>query len=161
MFRRLYGAGPLHLLAVAFCLSLGLLVIASIGLPALWNPDHRLQSIAVWFVGAALIHDLVLFPLYALVDRGLVRALGGRVNFVRVPALGAALSLLLFFPGIIAQGSETYEAATGLTQEPFAVRWLLLVLAMFVVSGIVYLARALIAPRLPHARRRTSGGGVS
>lgn len=147
IFRRLYGAGPLHLLATAFCVSLGLLVIASIGLPALWNPDHRLQSIAVWFIGAALIHDLVLFPLYALVDRGLVRALGGRVNYVRVPALGAALSLLLFFPGIFAQGSDTYEDATGLTQEPFAARWVILVLAMFVVSGIVYSTRALMERR--------------
>ncbi|MEJ8672741.1 hypothetical protein WKI71_43560 [Streptomyces sp. MS1.AVA.1] len=31
---------------------------------------------AVWFVGAALLHDLVLLPLYALADRSVVRGLG-------------------------------------------------------------------------------------
>lgn len=144
IFRRFDGHSPIHLLAVAFCLALGLLVIASIGLPALWNPEHRLQSIAVWFVGAALIHDLVLFPLYALVDRGLIRALGRRVNYVRVPALGAALSLLLFFPGIIAQGADTYQAATGLTQEPYAARWALLTAALFAVSAIVCAATTIL-----------------
>jgi len=27
------------------------------------------QSILVWFLGAVVLHDLVLFPLYALADR--------------------------------------------------------------------------------------------
>lgn len=150
-FRRLYGDSPVHLLAVAFCVALVALVIASIGLPNLWNSEHRLQSIAVWFIGAALIHDLVLFPLYALVDRALIVSLGERVNYIRVPALGAGLSLLLFFPGILRQGSQTYRAATGTTQEPFALRWVLLVVAMFVVSGLVYAVQSL---RTTSMRRR-------
>ncbi|MDJ0394814.1 hypothetical protein QMK17_15935 [Rhodococcus sp. G-MC3] len=143
-FRKLYGAGPLHLLAVAFCLAVGLSVVFSIGFPALWNQAVWWQSIAVWFVGAALLHDLVLFPLYSLVDRGLAVGLGRWVNAVRIPALGAGLSLLLFFPGIISQGSVSYESATGLTQQPFAVRWLLLVVALFVASGLFYAARAVV-----------------
>nr|WP_232789560.1 hypothetical protein [Streptomyces jeddahensis] len=34
-------------------------------------------AVAAWFVGAALVHDLVLVPLYSLADRGLQEALGG------------------------------------------------------------------------------------
>ncbi|MGO4748474.1 hypothetical protein AB4212_07565, partial [Streptomyces sp. 2MCAF27] len=33
-------------------------------------------GVALWFVGAALLHDLVLLPLYAVADRTAVRALG-------------------------------------------------------------------------------------
>lgn len=148
-FRKLYGAGPIHLLAVAFCLALGLSVVLGIGIPALWNPTVWWQSIAVWFVGAALIHDLVLYPLYSAVDAGLVRGLGRWANAVRIPALGAGLSLLLFFPGIISQGSESYESATGLTQQPFAVRWLLLVAALFAASGLYCAVRA-VSRRVRH-----------
>ncbi|MGJ5949581.1 hypothetical protein [Streptomyces neyagawaensis] len=31
-------------------------------------------GVALWFVGAAVVHDLVLLPLYAAADRALVRA---------------------------------------------------------------------------------------
>ena len=37
--------------------------------------DDWLQ-VALWFVGAALVHDLVLLPLYATLDRAVVRASG-------------------------------------------------------------------------------------
>lgn len=30
-------------------------------------------GVALWFVGAALLHDLVLLPLYAVADRAIVR----------------------------------------------------------------------------------------
>ena len=32
-------------------------------------------GVALWFVGAALLHDLVLLPLYAAADRALVEEL--------------------------------------------------------------------------------------
>ena len=44
----------------------------------LWNPGTWWQSIAVWFAAAVVGHDLVLFPLYALVDRILSTRLGRR-----------------------------------------------------------------------------------
>jgi hypothetical protein len=62
--------------------------------------------------------------------------------------MGAALTLLVFLPGIIQQGAPTYEAATGQTQQPFLGRWLLLTAAMFGVSAIAY------ATRLVRVRRR-------
>ena len=56
-------------------------------------------GVALWIVGAALLHDLVLLPLYAVADRALVKAAGRRrdlVMYVRVPA---ALSGLRAMPG--------------------------------------------------------------
>ena len=61
--------------------------------------------------------------------------------------MGAALTLLVFLPGIIQQGAPAYAAATGQTQEPFLGRWLLLTAAMFAVSAVVYVIR--LARRAP------------
>ena len=75
------------------------------------------------------------------------------LNYVRVPALGAGLTLLMFLPGIIEQGAPTYAAATGQTQEPFLGRWLLLTAAMFTASAVLY------AIRLVSARKVTQTPG--
>jgi hypothetical protein len=145
-FRALYGSHPLHLLTLIVGFTLFGAVIATIGWRALWNPNVWWQSIAVWFAVAVIVHDLVLFPLYALADR--VLTLTGRIpvpvpvlNHLRIPALGAGLTLLMFLPGIIAQGGPAYTAATGQTQEPFLGRWLMLTAAMFAASAVVYAIR--------------------
>ena len=76
------------------------------------------------------------------------------------PRLGAALTLLVFLPGIIEQGAPAYTAATGQTQEPFLGRWLLLTAAMFAISAVAvrgstgagtpgYAAARLATTRLP------------
>jgi hypothetical protein len=67
------------------------------------------------------------------------------VNYFRVPILGSGLLFLLFFPGIIRQGRGTYRAATGLTQQPFFERWLLITAALFGISAIVYSIRSLLS----------------
>ncbi|MDO3639439.1 hypothetical protein [Mycolicibacterium arseniciresistens] len=145
-FRAVYGSHPLHLLTLIAGFTLFGAVIATIGWRALWNPNVWWQSIAVWFAAAVILHDLVLFPLYALADR--VLTLTRRIpvpvpvlNHLRIPALGAGLTLLMFLPGIIAQGGPAYTAATGQTQEPFLGRWLLLTAAMFGASAVVYAVR--------------------
>ncbi|RZL81565.1 MAG: hypothetical protein EOP32_14375 [Rhodococcus sp. (in: high G+C Gram-positive bacteria)] len=153
-FARFYGANPLHLLAVLFSFALAGYAVAVVGPDTLWNPDVWWKSIAVWFLGAVIAHDLVLFPLYALADRSLrsgLDAMRGRrrprprsvpvLNYIRIPALASGLTLLLFLPGIIEQGADTYLAATGLTQEPFQARWLLLTAAFFAVSAVAYAVR--------------------
>jgi hypothetical protein len=63
------------------------------------------------------------------------------LNYLRVPALGAGLTLLVFLPGIVKQGAGTYLAATGQTQDPFLGRWLLLTAAMFAISAASYAIR--------------------
>lgn len=146
-FRAVYGSHPLHLLTLMAGFALFGYVVATMTPAALWNTRTWWQSILVWFAAAIVAHDLVLFPLYALADRILLR--GSRiprlrvplVNYLRVPALGSALTLLLFLPGIIKQGAPIVLAATGQTQEPFLGRWLLMTAAMFGISAIVYAAR--------------------
>ena len=156
-FRQIYGSRPLHLLTLLAGFALFGYVVATITPSALWNPHTWWQSIAVWFAAAIVAHDLVLFPIYAAVDRLLVSVGGRRVrrsvavpilNYVRVPALGAGLTLLLFLPGIIKQGAPTYLAATGQTQDPFLGRWLLLTAAMFAVSAVAYVVALVTARRL-------------
>ncbi|MDN3358611.1 hypothetical protein [Actinomadura sp. DC4] len=159
--RDFYGAGPLHLLALIGCFALA----GYAALRTLANPSWPVML--AWFGGAVIGHDLVAFPLYALADRSLTRALralwprrtatppAGQVtvpvvNHIRVPALGAGLLFLLFFPGIVRQGAATYTYATGRTQQPYLGRWLILVAAMFAVSAVVY------AVRTGHARHHAS-----
>ncbi|OBH20499.1 hypothetical protein [Mycobacterium sp. E3247] len=155
-FVRLYGSRPLHLLILIAGFALLGYVVATVGPAALWNPQVWWQSIIVWFAAAIVAHDLVLFPVYALLDgllsRTVARLVPPRVpvvNHIRVPALGAGLTLLVFLPGIIKQGAATYSAATSQTQDPFLGRWLLLTAAMFGVSAAVYAARLATAGRRP------------
>lgn len=149
VFRDTYGASPVHLLTMlaGFAL-LGYLVVTA--QPAtLFKPEGTWwKSMALWFAAAIVCHDLVLFPVYALADRllgsGFNRLPQPRVpvlNYVRVPALGSGLLLLIFLPDIIKQGATKYFEDTGLTQEPFLGRWLMLTAAMFTVSALVYVVR--------------------
>lgn len=154
-FRAGYGSHPAHLVTMAAGIALLGYVLATVGAVTLWNPHVWWQSIAVWFVAAILAHDLVLFPIYSLVDR-LIAGPGGRRpprrgssipvrNYLRIPALGAGLTLLVFLPGIIEQGAGTYLAATGQTQQPFLGRWALLSAAMFAASALAYVTRVALA----------------
>jgi hypothetical protein len=156
VFHDVYGSYPLHLLTMAAGFALLGYIVVTIKPITLWNPHIWWQSIAIWFAGAVIAHDLVLFPIYALADRILWarsgRRRGGQLrvpvrNYLRIPALGSGLTLLVFLPGIIGQGASTYLAATGQTQQPFLGRWLLLTAAMFSTSAIVYLVRAGFAGR--------------
>ena len=112
-FRAVYGSNPLHLLTLIAGFALLGYVLVTITPSALWNPNTWWQSILVWFAAAIIAHDLLLFPVYAMLDRILVA--GNRIttaratsvpvlNYVRIPAMGAALTLLVFLPGIIQQG---------------------------------------------------------
>ncbi|OZM82648.1 hypothetical protein [Pseudonocardia sp. MH-G8] len=136
-FTDFYGARPAHLLVLLACVVLA----AYAGFLLLGDP--ALLTMLVWFVGAAVAHDFVLFPVYALVDRGLSRLPLPVLNHVRVPLLGAGLTFLVFLPGIISQGGATHLAATGLDQTPYLGRWLVLVAALFGVSALVYGMRLL------------------
>lgn len=149
-FHRVYGSHPLHLLTLVAGFALLGYVIATVKPETLWNTNVWWQSIAVWFAAAIIAHDLVLFPIYALADRLLTvnrRSVANVpvLNYIRVPALGAALTLVVFLPGIIEQGAPTYLAATGQTQEPFLGRWLLLTAAMFAASAIAFVIKLVLS----------------
>jgi hypothetical protein len=142
-----YGARPDHLIALLACCA-----VAGYAASFLLG-DPALLRVLTWFVGAAVVHDLVLFPLYALADRALGRLPRlpvPLVNHVRVPLLGAGLTFLVFLPGIVRQGEATHLAATGLDQQPYLGRWLALVTAMAGLSALLYLLRL---------TRRSGAGG--
>ncbi|WP_190814893.1 hypothetical protein [Saccharopolyspora pogona] len=149
---RFYGAGPLHLVLLLGCFALtGYVVFQLLAEPLLIR-------IAVWFAAAIILHDLVLFPVYALADRALTsvahvrsrnatRSRVSPVNYIRVPVLASGLLLLLFLPGIIQQGATTYLAATGQTQAPFLTRWVLITVGLLAASALLYGTRLAYAHR--------------
>ncbi len=162
---RSYGASGGHLVLMVASLAVVGYVVVTIGPGALWDPEVWWQSILVWFAASVIVHDLVLFPAYAAVDR-LLRARLSRtrtpgtapqvalLNYVRVPLLAAGLMFLLFFPGILQRGDSTYAHATGLDQDPFLLRWIILAAAGFLASGALYTVALL---RARTAARRVSG----
>ncbi|MEU6199737.1 hypothetical protein [Streptomyces sp. NPDC047061] len=110
-------------------------------------------GVALWVAGAALLHDLVLLPLYALADRAVVRGLGaaGRrewAMYVRVPAALSALLLLVWFPLISGAVAGHYRSATGQSADGFLARWLLITAVLFGGSAL------LLARRLRRATKR-------
>jgi len=112
-------------------------------------------GVALWFVGAAVLHDLVLVPLYAGADRALARVLGatghrGWTGYVRVPALLSGLLLLVWFPLISGQVADRYRSATALSGAGFLSRWLLVTTALFGGSAVLLVLRSL---RLRRARK--------
>ncbi|MEU9475953.1 hypothetical protein [Streptomyces sp. NPDC048191] len=99
-------------------------------------------GVALWIVGAALLHDLVLLPLYTVVDRAVTGGLGaagrrGRTLYVRVPATLSGLLLLVWFPLISGMTAGRYRSATGLSPDGFLARWLLITAALFAGSALV------------------------
>lgn len=103
-------------------------------------------GVALWFVGAAVLHDLVLLPVYAAADRAVVRMLGagGRrawTMYVRVPAALSGLLLLVWFPLISGRVARPYESATGLPGDVFLARWLLVTAVLFGGSALLFVLR--------------------
>ena len=112
-------------------------------------------AVAVWFVGAALLHDLVLLPLYAVADRAVVRGLdaAGRrewAMYVRVPAALSGLLLLVWLPLISGRVDRRYRLGTGLSPDGFLARWLLITAVLFGASAL------LLALRLRRATKQRS-----
>ncbi|MFF1692150.1 hypothetical protein ACFVXC_00780 [Streptomyces sp. NPDC058257] len=140
---RWYGEGPLQLIVL-----LASFTLAGYAGVRLLSGDWLM--IAVWFVGAALVHDLLFVPAYALADRVLRAAAerrrnrGELINFVRVPVFLSGMLLLVWFPLITGQ-VERYESATGLPAGDFLVRWL-------TVTGLLFAGSALC--RILQTRRR-------
>jgi hypothetical protein len=116
--------------------------------------------IAIWLVAAVVVHDLVLFPLYSGLDAGARRILRGTaVNYVRVPAGLSLLLLAVFFGTIGGQGAGAYRAVSGRSFDGYATRWLVVTVALFAASGLIYLARRRSSPRGAAAARPPARGG--
>jgi hypothetical protein len=147
-FRAAYGAGPLHLLA-----ALAMLAVAAY---ALWRSFDLLADPArmlVWLGGGIVAHDLVLLPFYSLLGllAGAALLRPGRspsrlriaaLNHLRAPALLSGLLALVWFPLIAGKGAGSFARATGLSNDVYFERWLLLSIAMFTASLLVFGLRA-------------------
>ncbi|MFF4544871.1 hypothetical protein [Streptomyces sp. NPDC001435] len=109
-------------------------------------------GVALWFVGAALLHDLVLLPLYSSADRAVVRGLDATdrrewAMYVRVPAALSLLLLLMWFPLISGQMDSSYRLAAGLSTDGFPTRWLLVTAVLFGGSALLLVLRLRRATR--------------
>ena len=145
--RRHYGAGPLHLIAhlVAF-------VIVAWALVQILGGRGMINWIA-WFLGAALLHDVVALPIYSALDRALGLAAGrsqpsaGRtpwINHLRVPAAIAGVLLLVYFPLILGKSSRAYLDDTGHPLAGYTRNWLLITAGLFAASLVVYAVRTAV-----------------
>lgn len=150
VLRRWYGEGPLHLLLLAATFALA----GYAGVRLLAGDTF---AIAVWFIGSALLHDLVLLPLYASADLVLRRALKPRtrlVNYIRVPAFLSGLLLLMWWP-LITRHAVRYEPYSGLSLDVFLGNWLL-------ITGLLFAGSALLLVlRTARSRRRHTKGRPS
>lgn len=148
LFRRHYGASPLHLFALLTSFAL-----AGYAVTRVLADNGPLLNIGIWFVGAAIGHDAVLYPLYAITDvaahNRLLRrhrpppALAGVpwINYLRVPVALSALLMLVWFPLILGGRDDAFAGATGLHTNVYLGRWLGIAAVLFLGSAIVYAVR--------------------
>jgi len=139
---RWYGANPLHLLALLGCFAVA-------GYAAARLVPSRPAGIAIWFLGAVIGHDLLLFPLYTLADRSAAAVLRHRatrlpampwINYLRVPAALSGLLLLVWFP-LILRLRTRYHASTTLSPDPYLWHWLAVTGALFLISAVALALR--------------------
>jgi peroxiredoxin len=155
-FLRWYGAGPLHLLTLAGSFALAgyaaaeLLPVNAIGIP-------------IWFVGAVILHDLLLMPLYTLADRSALAVFRHRppklpavpwINYLRVPVVLAGILLLIWFP-LIFRLPTGFPHSTTLSLDPYLWHWLAVTGALFLLSATA------LALRLGAVRRGARKGRPS
>jgi hypothetical protein len=142
-FRRLYGAGPLHLVSMMACLCFAGYLVWTI------LPAPQSIRILIWVGGAAVAHDLVLWPVYTVIDRAARAGARRRVppvpwiNHVRVPVVLSAVTLVISWPLVTRHSEAAYHAASGLSEHPYLGRWLLLSGLAFAVSLLIYAVRIL------------------
>ncbi|WP_250306508.1 hypothetical protein OG204_05235 [Streptomyces sp. NBC_01387] len=155
LFSRRYGAHPFHLLAMACCFLVA-------GYAAVQLLNGRTVAVAVWFIGAALLHDLVLLPLYSGADRTAQAAMPlrsgrapgtGWINYLRAPVALSALLFLVWFP-LILRKSAPYHGDTGLSDHVYLGRWLLITAGLFAASALAALINTVRRRRRtrPHVR---------
>lgn len=145
-----YGAEALRVLVL-------LAGFAFTGYVAVRLSARQPAGVAYWFVGSAVAHDLVLFPLYAVADAALVRTLRRRpvlaavrgvpwLNHLRFPVVISDLLLLVWSP-LVFRVPRGYHGITGLTPDPYLGRWAAVTGTLFALSAVAYAARVCLLRR--------------
>lgn len=143
---RCYGANPLHLLALLASFALAGYAVSRVVLGGPW------LGFALWFVGAAVVHDLLLYPLYALSDVAARREFGKGefaatvrgvpwINSLRVPVGLSGLLLLIWAPLILQLPQGAYLGASGLSTSAYLPRWLLITGVLFLAAAVAFALR--------------------
>jgi hypothetical protein len=145
-FRRHYGAGPIHLLAVLVSFAIAAYALSR-ALDLTRNPDR----IVLWLGGSIVAHDLILFPFYALVGAIAAGVLVPRtnhsrlriaaLNHLRVPALLSGLLLLVWFPLVAGKGERSFMRVSGLSKDVYFGRWLTITAVLFAGSALLFALR--------------------
>ncbi len=144
-WRRRYGGSPLHFVAHACAIAVGAYALSQILDPRFSEP----LNLAAWLLGGALLHDLVLLPMYTALDAAARMLLREHVNHVRFPAVIAAVLFLAYFPLITGHGRENYLRASGHEPPDYLARWLAITAALFLASALLYVARRRRSPARP------------
>lgn len=129
-----YGHKPIHLVG-----HLLLLALVAWSVAAIFAGSSAPVGVVVWLLGAVLLHDALLWPVYTLADRATHRPMGTMVNYFRIPAALSLLLIVVFSPILFGFGSDSYTANSGDEWDGYWLRWFIVTLAMFLVSGAVYL----------------------
>jgi hypothetical protein len=145
-FRGHYGAGPIHLLAVLATFAIAAYALSR-ALDLTANPDR----IVLWLGGSIVAHDLILFPVYALLGAIAAGAIMGDktrsrlriavLNHLRVPALLSGLLLLVWFPLVADKGERSFMRVSGLSKDVYFGRWLLVTAVLFGGSALLFALR--------------------
>lgn len=145
MFARRYGASPVHLAAHLFALALA-------GWALLQVTDIReARNWLLWFLGAAILHDLLFLPFYTLVDRAARLGRTSRMtNVVRIPALISGVLLLVSFPRVLDRQPGNYERVAGYPADGFLEAWLLITAGLFAASLAWWVVRGARTARAGH-----------
>lgn len=131
----------MHLLAHLAAFGLAAYAVAQI------VDGGQASDFVLWFIGAAVVHDLLFFPLYSVLDRVLGRVLPRRrprspgINYLRVPALLSGLLLLIYLPLILGLAGHNYFRASGHHLDGYVGNWLLITAGLFAGSALVYVIR--------------------
>jgi Na+/melibiose symporter-like transporter len=144
-FRRRYGASPLHLAG-----HLVVFAIALFALDRIASTGSVMKLIAL-YVGFIVAHDLIFVPAYSALDRATRAALARlparapgavtRINHIRVPAFISGVLLIIYLPLISGKAANGYLLSSGHPLEGFLRNWLLISLALFLGSGLIYVVR--------------------
>jgi hypothetical protein len=137
-FRRRYGASPLHLLGHVAAIAAAVFAVAQVLDPRFSHPVNYFA----WLLLGAALHDLLLLPLYSVLDAGARLLVGERaVNYVRFPVVVSAVLFLVYFPLIVGNGRENYVRASGHAPPDYLGRWLAITAGLLVVSALLAVVR--------------------
>lgn len=151
MSGRVTRSGALHLAAHLAAIAIAAFAVSRVLSPASTGDVNFL----VWIVAGALLHDLVLLPMYSLADIVMRLTIADHpmrrrpaVNYLRAPALISLVLMLVYAPTIFNRNPGNFERVSGRPQPTHPLEaWLWITVALFAIAALVAGVGALRARR--------------